>query len=160
MIDLHTQNGAAATLAVEQVPEDRVGHYGIVRPAQAAKDGDESFAVDDLVEKPDADDAPSNWALAARFVFNPEIFDAIQRTRPAWGGETQLSDAIRILLQGGGMVQAVRLLPPQERHDIGNFAGYFRSFVDFALMDPYFGDEVREYLKEAYGREPERDPED
>ena len=160
MIDLHTHNGAAATLAVEQVPEDRIRHCAVVRPAQAVEDGDELFAVDDLVEKPEPEDAPGNWAIAARYVFSPEIFDAIQRTRPAWGGETQLADAIRILLQSGGLVQAVRLLPPQERHDIGSFDGYFRTFVDFALRDPYFGEKVREYLKEACDREPHWDTED
>jgi UTP--glucose-1-phosphate uridylyltransferase len=155
IINQHASNGVAATIAVETVAEDRVRHYGIVHPAAPVGDCDEVFEIDDVMERPEPEEAPSNWAMAARFVFGPQIFPAIRGTRPAWGGETLLSDAIRILLQRGAKVQAVRLSPVQERHDIGNFDGYFRSFVDFALMDPYFREEVLSYLQEACAREPD-----
>ena len=153
MIDRHIANGAAATIAVEAVPDGRLRHYGIVQPAISVGDQDEVFPISDLIERPEPDQAPSNWAIAARYVFTPSIFSAIHRTRPGWEGETQLIDAIRILLRQGGIVQAVRLSPKQRRHDVGSFDGYFRTFLDFALMDPYFGDEVRSYLEEACAQE-------
>jgi UTP--glucose-1-phosphate uridylyltransferase len=155
MVSQHVTNGVAATIAVETVAEERVGQYGIVHPSAPVGDCDEVFEIDDVMEKPEPREAPSNWAMAARFVFSPQIFPAIRGTRPAWGGETLLTDAIHILVHRGARVQAVRLSPGQERHDIGNFDGYFRSFVDFALMDPYFRDEVLSYLQEACAREPE-----
>ncbi len=154
MIQKHIANGAAATIAVESVPQEKVTSYGIVSPAAPVGEGDDVFQVDALIEKPEPHEAPSNWAIAARYVFSPHIFPAIRRTKPGWGGETQLTDAIRNLLRQGGKVQAVSLSPDQERHDIGNFDGYFRTFVDFALMDPYFGDNARSYLREACAREP------
>jgi UTP--glucose-1-phosphate uridylyltransferase len=154
MIDKHLANGAAATIAVEHVPIERVSSYGIVHPATSVNAEGDTFPIEDVTEKPEPDEAPSNWAIAARFVFSPPIFAAIHRTKPGWGGETQLSDAIRILLRQRQKVQAVPLVSGQERHDIGNFAGYFRSFVDFALADPHYGDQVREYLEEACSREP------
>jgi UTP--glucose-1-phosphate uridylyltransferase len=154
MLDRHATSGAAATIAVEKVAGAKVGQYGMIHPAVPVDDDDEVFAIDDIIERPRPHEAPSNWAVAARYVFDPQIFPAIRGTRPAWGGETLLSDAIRSLLRQGGSVQAVRLSSAQQRHDIGNFDGYFRSFVDFALLDPYFRDEVLNYLREACAREP------
>ena len=160
MIERHLANGAVATVAVEEVAPERTKQYDIVRPSETVHDEDEFFPLDDIIDQPDAEEAPSHWALAARYVLGPEIFSAIRRTRPAWGGETQLTDALRILLQQGHGMQAIRLLPSQERHDIGSFDGYFRTFLDFALMDPLFGERARAYLREACARHPELQTED
>jgi UTP--glucose-1-phosphate uridylyltransferase len=154
MIERHTASHAAATLAVEEVAGTKVAQYGIVHPTVPVDYNVEVFGIDDVIERPQPHQAPSNWAMAARYVFDPQIFPAIRGTRPAWGGETLLSDAIRSLLRQGGNVQAVRLSSAQQRHDIGNFGGYFRSFVDFALLDPYSRDEILAYLREACTREP------
>jgi len=151
MIKEHLQNEAEATIAVETVPLEQVRHYGIVNPAKGTTEA-EIFDVADLVEKPMPQDTPSNLAIAARFVFNPAIFPAIRDTTPGRGGEIQLTDVIRNLLQQGNKVQAVRLSSRQRRHDIGNFGGYFRAFLDFALMDRYFGAEIRSYLEEVATR--------
>ncbi len=155
MMKEHIEKDAGATIAVETVPLEKVRQYGIVHPAKATTAKDDVFDVDDLVEKPRPQDAPSNLAIAARFVFSPAIFSAIRHTRPGQGGEMHLTDAIRILLRQGGKVQAVRLSPGQRRHDIGSFGGYFRAFLEFALMDRYFGDEVRGYLEEVAARKHE-----
>lgn len=151
MIEEHAKADAAATLAVEAVPPERTRYYNIAVPA--AKPQSDVFDVADIVDKPRNSEACGNWALAARFVFSPTIFAAIRNTRPARGGEVQLTDAMRVLLRQGGRVQAVCLSPTQRRHDIGNFGGYFRAFLDFALSDEYFGDEVRHYLQEALARQ-------
>jgi len=157
MIERHVESDAEATIAVEAVSQEKVRYYGIVCPAQDVVAKSDVFNVADVVEKPQPHKAPSNWAIAARFVFNPVIFSAIRRTRPGRRGEVQLTDAIRVLLHQGSKIQAVHLSPTQRRHDIGNFGGYFRAFLEFALMDRYFGDEVRNYLEEVTAREHEHD---
>ena len=146
MMAEHLANGAACTLAVEEVDPADVYRYGIVRPSSGAA-GEGSFGVDDLVEKPRVGSAPSNLAIAARYIFSPVIFEAISRTAPDRNGELQLTDAIRLLLQLGQRVKAVRLRPSKRRYDIGNFESYFKAFIDFALTDEKYGYMVRQYVK-------------
>ena len=146
MMAEHLANGAACTLAVEEVDPADVYRYGIVRPGgEAVAKG--AFPIEDLVEKPRAGSAPSNLAIAARYIFSPAIFEAISRTAPDRNGELQLTDAIRLLLQLGQRVQAVRLRPSERRYDIGNFESYFKAFIDFALADEKYGYMVRQYVK-------------
>jgi len=146
MIAAHLRSGAACTVAVEEVDPAEVYRYGIVRPkGEIGADG--SFAVDDLVEKPRADAAPSNLAIAARYILSPAVFDAISRTAPDRNGELQLTDSLRLLLQLGMRVQGVRLRPNERRYDIGNFESYFKAFIDFALADEKYGYMVRQYVK-------------
>lgn len=135
---------AAAVIAFEEVPATEVHHYGIAKP----KSDGEIFEVADLIEKPSKEEAPSNLAIAARYVFAPEIFAAISRTKPGKGGEIQLTDAIRLLLQDGGKVYGLRLGPQERRFDIGNFESYFRAFIEFALADAKYGPALRRYLAE------------
>lgn len=136
---------ADAVIAFEQVPASEVFRYGIARP-----DGEPSdiFALADVVEKPEPDEAPSNLAIAARYILSPSIFSAIEHTEPGKGGEIQLTDAIRRVIQDGGCVYGVRLKPDEQRYDIGNFEAYFRAFTEFALADEKLGGKLRLYLKE------------
>ena len=82
-------------VAFEEVPRDEVVHYGIAQPRGG---GGAVFELADVVEKPAVDEAPSDLAVAARYVFSPAIFDALEQTPPGKGGEIQLTDAIRLLL--------------------------------------------------------------
>ncbi len=134
---------AAAVIAFEEVPPAEVHHYGIARPKS---DGD-IFEIADLIEKPSIEEAPSNLAIAARYVLAPAIFEAIRSTRPGKGGEIQITDAIRILMQGGGKVYGVCLRGDECRYDIGNFQAYFRAFVEFALADDKEGAALRQHLE-------------
>ncbi|HEX2999046.1 MAG TPA: sugar phosphate nucleotidyltransferase, partial [Armatimonadota bacterium] len=93
------------------------------------------------------DAAPSRYAIAARYVFSPQVFDALRQTAPGHGGEIQLTDAIRVLLQAGWPVWCVRLEKDQKRYDIGNFSSYFKAFVEISLRDPELGGELRAHLK-------------
>jgi|YNPNPStandDraft_1061719.scaffolds.fasta_scaffold01684_10 UTP--glucose-1-phosphate uridylyltransferase len=146
MIAVHQQSGAACTIAVEEVDPADVYRYGIVKPkAGVQPEGD--FELEDLVEKPRPEAAPTNLAIAARYVFSPVIFEAIRRTVPDRNGELQLTDSIRLLLQMGYPVRAMRLRPGERRYDIGNFESYFKAFIDFALADEKYGYLVRQYLK-------------
>lgn len=152
-------NDAAAVIAFEEVPRTEVFRYGVAKPRlPGAHLSGDFFAIEDLIEKPDIDEAPSNLAIAARYVFAPTIFDALDRIKPGKGGEIQLTDAVRLLLQEGANVYGISLGPNEQRYDIGNFEAYFRAFIDFALADERYGASVRSHLEEIVlgGREVDR----
>jgi UTP--glucose-1-phosphate uridylyltransferase len=146
LIETHLVHNAACTIAVEEVNSDDVYHYGIVKP-ETGTDTTASFAITDLIEKPKPEAAPSDLAIAARYVFNPVIFDAIRRTAPDRNGELQLTDSIRLLIQLGHKVRALRLRQDERRYDIGNFESYFKAFIDFSITDEKYGYLIRQYLK-------------
>ncbi len=131
-------------VAFEEVPREHVARYGIARPKGAV---DDVFELEDVIEKPTVEEAPSNLAVAARYVFAPEIFDALERTAPDRRGEIQLTDAISLLLREGARGLGVRLPPSERRYDIGNFASYFEAFVEFALADPDYGPGLRQHIE-------------
>jgi UTP--glucose-1-phosphate uridylyltransferase len=143
MKQCYIENSADAVIAFEEVPREETFKYGIADPKS---DGD-IFDINDLVEKPSVDEAPSNLAIAARYVLSPGIFDALKQTKPGVGDEIQLTDAIRMLTNNGGKVYGVRLKKEEKRYDIGNFNSYFRAFTEFALADEQVGDELRIFLK-------------
>jgi UTP--glucose-1-phosphate uridylyltransferase len=143
MARVFEQKKAAAVIAVEEVAATEAHRYGIVAPLDGVGD---VFELADLVEKPRAGTAPSNLAIAARYVLAPAIFDALEQTRAGVGGEIQLTDAIRRLKHDGGRVFAIKLGPNERRFDIGNLESYFRAFVEFALADPKHGASLRTFL--------------
>jgi UTP--glucose-1-phosphate uridylyltransferase len=110
----------------------------------------EVFELDDLVEKPEPSEAPSNLAVAARYVFSPAIFAFLQRTKPGKGDEIQLTDAIRMLIRDGQRVLGIRLPPGEKRFDIGTFESYFEAFLEFALADPQYGPALRAGLRKTW----------
>ncbi|MFN7919942.1 MAG: UTP--glucose-1-phosphate uridylyltransferase [Bryobacteraceae bacterium] len=148
MIEIYESKRASCVIAVEEVPREETRHYGIIQPA----DFDNGFIrVQNLIEKPKPEDAPSNLAIAGRYVFSPIIFDLIRRVSPDGKQEIQLTDAMRLLCEEGRRVLAVKLQPNEKRYDIGNFPSYFETFVEFALADPDYGPAFRERLKEILG---------
>lgn len=144
MTELFTAKRASAVIAVEEVPRDEVIHYGIV---DVVDNGDGSQRVTRIVEKPSVQEAPSCLAVAGRYAFSPLIFDMIRRVKPDKRGEIQLTNAIQMLCEEGKRVLALKLRPEERRYDIGNFPSYFETFVEFALADPLYGKEFREYLE-------------
>ncbi len=143
MKELFVKESVDAVVAFEEVPREEVFRYGIAQP----KDGEaETFELADVVEKPSVQDAPSRLAVAARYVFSPRIFQMLHATPPGKGGEIQLTDAIRQLIQRGHRCLGVRLRPDEPRFDIGNFESYFQTFVEFALADREYGPALRQYL--------------
>ncbi len=144
MIKSHLKHQSGCTLAVFEVEPDQVSRYGIVEPG--GRIGSEFF-VKDLVEKPLAADAPSRFAIAARYVLHPDIFKAIRVTPPGIHGEIWLTDAIRIMIRQGSTVRCVRLKPDEARYDIGNPESYFKAFIDFALGDKRYGYLIRQYIQ-------------
>jgi UTP--glucose-1-phosphate uridylyltransferase len=140
MVDLFEAKHATCVVAVEEVPMEQTMNYGIIR-VDSSENG--YHRVLNLVEKPKPTEAPSNLAIAGRYVFSPVIFDMIRGVEPDKKGEIQLTDAIQRLCEEGKRVLAVKLPPTEKRYDIGNFPSYFETFVEFALADPVHGPEFR-----------------
>src|SRR3954452_24584532 len=140
MVELFESKHATCVVAVEEVPMEETMNYGIIRA-----DNPESgyYRVLNLVEKPKPGSAPSNLAIAGRYVFSPLVFDLIRRVHPDQRGEIQLTDAIQHMCEEGKRVLAVKLPANEKRCDIGNFPSYFETSVEFALADPIHGPEFR-----------------
>ena len=149
MVDLFEAEKADAVIAFEEVPRSEVSQYGI---AQVAGEIGDVFNVEDIVEKPSIEEAPSNLAIAARYVCQPSIFDFLEKTAPGKGDEIQFTDAFRLMLQQGGKILGIRLAGNEQRFDVGNFNSYFDAFVQCALSDPNYGDTLRSRLVELLAK--------
>ncbi len=149
MSELFVELRATCIIAVEEVPEDEVHHYGIIDPGEGEGDW---TRIRNIVEKPSKDAAPSRYAVAGRYAFSPIIFDMIRRVVPDKRGEIQLTNAIQLLCEEGKRVVALKLPPQDKRYDIGNFPSYFETFVEFALADPLYGADFRVTLERLLGR--------
>lgn len=151
MVELFETKHASCVIAVEEVPAEETMNYGVIRA-----DNPESgyYRVLNLVEKPKPGSAPSNLAIAGRYVFSPLVFDMIRRVQPDQRGEIQLTDAIQSMCEEGKRVLAVKLPANEKRYDIGNFPSYFETFVEFALADPVHGPEFRSTVERLL-RKPE-----
>lgn len=131
----------APVVATMQVDGDAISRFGVI-------DADEVepnvYKIKDMVEKPAFKDAPSDLAIIGRYVFTPDIFEAIEQTAPGSGGEIQITDAMRILLKKRPFY-AVKL--EGTRHDAGDKLGFLIATVEFALKRDDLGDDFRNYLK-------------
>jgi len=127
-------------IAVEEVPMEKVNLYGIV----ACKEVEDSiYLIEDMVEKPAVDEAPSNLAILGRYILTPEIFDCIKETKPGKGNEIQLTDAMRILNTRERMYA---YLFRGKRYDIGNKLDWLKANIEMALEDGEVGEEIREFI--------------
>lgn len=130
LIATHTQSGAAVTVAVQWIPDPSISRYGVIDP-----EGDPSsrpIRVRRVVEKPAHGDAPSRWAITARYVFGPRIFEACRRSPRAPSGEIELTAAITWLAAEGEQVVAVPLEGSEQRLDIGSPATYAAACRQFS----------------------------
>jgi UTP--glucose-1-phosphate uridylyltransferase len=131
-----------------EVPREHVSLYGAAAIAPTGED--DVVRVTDLVEKPPADEAPSNWAVIGRYVIDPAVFDVLERTPPGRGGEIQLTDALRTLAsrgpEEGGPVHGV--LFRGRRYDTGNKLEYLQTVVQFAANRDDLAAEFLPWLRE------------
>jgi UTP--glucose-1-phosphate uridylyltransferase len=134
-------------LGVQNVAIDDVGKYGIV---DAEKIGDRMYKVKDLVEKPSADEAPSDIAIQGRYIINPAIFEILERTKPGKGGEIQLTDALKELALKEDMY-AYNF--EGRRYDVGDKQGFLEATVEFALRRKDLRGEFLNYLVKVVEKE-------
>lgn len=127
-------------------PQD-ANKYGIVDGGQVA---DRVYKVNGLVEKPSAEEAPSNVAILGRYIINPGIFDILEHTKPGKGGEIQLTDALKELAQREAMY-AYNF--EGKRYDVGNKQGFLEATVEAALRREDLRGEFLEYLVKVIAKE-------
>jgi len=135
-----------SVVAIQRVPRDEVSSYGIIsaRPVPGKKWDGLLYRIDDMVEKPRPQNAPSNLAIIGRYILTPAIFPELATTRPGAGGEIQLTDALRRLLEKEPVYGFVF---EGKRHDAGSKLGFLQATVEMALKRPDLAKEFRRYLK-------------
>jgi len=137
------ESEGASVLGVMEVPRPETRKYGIVAGESKGGDG-RTLRVSDIVEKPLPEKAPSTTAVIGRYIFTPEIFEELEKTRADASGEIQLTNAIRSLLQRQA-VYAYRF--EGRRFDAGDRLGFLQATVEMALARQDLGGPFREYLK-------------
>jgi UTP--glucose-1-phosphate uridylyltransferase len=141
LIDVYNQY-RHSVVAVETVPRDKVNRYGIVG---GKKLSDSILELDSLIEKPSIETAPSNLAIAGRYILSPRIFDALEHTAKGKGNEIQLTDAMVLLLKSEPIYSCTI---EGNRYDIGNKLDFLKTTVEFALRRKEFAAPFLEFLKE------------
>ncbi len=132
----------ASVVALEAVPPEKVNRYGIIA-GETVDNG--LYRIEQFVEKPAPETAPSNLAIASRYIFTPEIFNLLERTPRGKGNEIQLTDAMSMMLDVEPMYG--RQIAGH-RHDIGNKLEFIKATLDFALRRDEFKEQIKEYLKQ------------
>lgn len=139
----------SSVVAVRRVPMEQVVRYGIIDGDPDSADNQDLVRVRQLVEKPSVESAPTNLAIAARYIFTPQIFSHLDETTAGVGGEIQLTDAMNTLAKEQAMYA---LAWKAKRYDIGNRAEYAKCFIDYALRREDTGPQVRAYLEELLAK--------
>ena len=142
LLDVYDATGASV-LGCQTVPQDKVSSYGIVA-SEATKD-ERIFKVNDMVEKPAVEEAPSRLAVLGRYVITPEIFAILEQTAPGRGGEIQLTDALKVLAKEQAMYAYDFV---GRRYDVGDKQGYLEATVEYALRRPELREKFLRYLQE------------
>ncbi len=142
LIDTYEQYHCTV-IAVEEVPRDKVSRYGI---AGGIRLDDKTMEINELVEKPSPDKAPSNLAIAGRYILTPEIFKAIEQTPKGKGNEIQLTDALHLLMKREMLIANTI---EGKRYDIGNKLDFLKTTVDFALKRKEFAEPFYQFMKET-----------
>jgi UTP--glucose-1-phosphate uridylyltransferase len=130
-------------IALRRVPAIETHLYGIIRGEQV---GERVYRIQELVEKPTPDQAPSNLAVIGRYVLPPEIFPILEHTPPGKGGEIQLTDALHTL---AGTQPLYGYEFTGDRYDAGDKVGYVEANIAFALKRPEMAERLKEFIKEV-----------
>ena len=149
MSRVRAKRGGSVLCAIE-VPRDEISAYGVF-DVEIVPDAvnPNVLKVNGMVEKPKAEDAPSLYAAAGRYILDRAIFDALRRVQQGVGGEIQITDAIALLISEGHPVHVV--VHRGTRHDLGNPGGYLKAAVDLALDRDDYGPELRRWLVARLG---------
>ena len=154
MLDVHAVTGGCVVAMMEVTPaEAKMYSSATVAPAGLGDDvtgGHQVFKLSDIIEKPDADQVRSNYAIMGRYVLDPRIFEVLANTPPGRNDEIQLTDALATFAeipaaQGGGVWGVVS----RGRHfDTGNLAGYLEAQIELSLEDKYLGEQIRKRMRD------------
>ena len=142
LIDSYSKYGSSI-VGCQEVKESDVSKYGIVKPLLSLDE--KTVEMEDFIEKPSIDEAPSKLACLGRYLLTPKIFDYLEKTEPGKGGEIQLTDAIVAMMKDGEKVLAYNF--EGKRYDIGNKFGLLKANIEFGLRNEETREELLEYLK-------------
>ena len=127
-------------LALQQVPMTEIHRYGVI---DGIKEREGVYRVNNLIEKPSLEKAPSDLAIIGRYILTPDIFDVLEKAKPGKGGEIQLTDAICTLLKSRPVYG---FLFKGKRYDAGDKLGYLKATIDFAIKNPELSGEFKSYI--------------
>ncbi|MBW3110305.1 UTP--glucose-1-phosphate uridylyltransferase GalU [Bacillus sp. MCCB 382] len=142
LIDVYERYNSSV-IGVQEVPQQEVSKYGVISINNHEMDNG-VFHINDLVEKPKVEDAPSNYAIMGRYVLRPEVFEILEKQTPGAGNEIQLTDAIKRLNE---LQMVVGYEFDGVRHDVGDKFGFIRATLEFALDREDLRPQVMEYLE-------------
>ena len=142
LIDSYSKYGSSI-VGCQEVKESDVSKYGIVKPLLSLDE--KTVEMEDFIEKPSVEEAPSKLACLGRYLLTPKIFDYLEKTEPGKGGEIQLTDAIVAMMKDGEKVLAYNF--EGKRYDIGNKFGLLKANIEFGLRNKETREELLEYLK-------------
>ncbi len=140
LIDVYNQT-KSSVIALEEVKPELVSKYGIIDGEPISEN---VFKAHGWIEKPSPDEAPSNLAVASRYLFTPEIFDYLENTIPGKNNEIQLTDAMREMVKFQPMYG---MKFTGKRYDIGDKMGFIKTNIEFGLKDMEIGEDLRNWLK-------------
>lgn len=138
------QKHNASVIAVQEVPKDKVSSYGVIAIKEQL--GPNLYEVEALVEKPPADQAPSNLAIIGRYILSLKVFDSLETIKPGSGNEIQLTDGIADMMQKGERVLAYKI--DGIRHDLGKPEGWLKANICFAMKNPTYSPTIRSLCSE------------
>jgi UTP--glucose-1-phosphate uridylyltransferase len=144
MIEVQAKTGGSVVALIEVDPE-QISAYGC---ADVVPDGLDGYVrINELVEKPSVEEAPSNLALIGRYVLHPAVFDVLERTPPGRGGEIQLTDALQVLAAAEGEGSGVYgVVFRGRRYDTGDKLSYLKACVELACDSQDLGPGLRAWL--------------
>ncbi|MCS7215626.1 MAG: UTP--glucose-1-phosphate uridylyltransferase, partial [Thermodesulfovibrio sp.] len=140
MIQLYEEK-KSIVIALEKVPLSEVSRYGIV----SGKEKNGYYVIDDLIEKPEVSQAPSQLAIIGRYILTHNIFDHLEKLPPGKNGEIQLTDALKSLLEETAIYGYII---KGKRYDAGEKLGYLKTIVEFALRDKEISSDFIKFLQE------------
>lgn len=144
LIDVYNEKGGSV-LGVQTVAHENICKYGCV---DGEKIGDRVYTVNDMIEKPKPEEAPTDVAVLGRYVITPEIFEKLESTKPGAGGEIQLTDALKALAKEQAMFAYDF---EGRRYDVGDRLGFLEATVEYALRRDDLKDDFKTYLKTVIG---------
>jgi UTP--glucose-1-phosphate uridylyltransferase len=124
-------------IAVEEVPKEKVSSYGMIKGREIEE---LIYRIEEIIEKPGVEEAPSNIGTVGRYVFTPAIFDCIKETKPGSGNEIQLTDAIKLMME---KEEVFAFAFKGKRYDAGDKTGYVKAIIDFALEKEDLKEEIK-----------------
>jgi UTP--glucose-1-phosphate uridylyltransferase len=146
MIEVQSRTGGSV-IALMEVDPSQISAYGCADVT--AVEGDGYVRINQLVEKPSADEAPSNLAVIGRYVLHPAVFEVLEQTPPGRGGEIQLTDALQTLAARGGEGGGVYgVIFRGRRFDTGDKLSYLKAVMTIAVEREDIGEQLRLWLKE------------